>query len=69
MKNLSYKKTLTEKIQIKGVLSDDATMITVSDKEEEFEVALQDFLNRFAGEYVEITLSSKEEQDLSDELQ
>lgn len=69
MKNLSYKKTLTEKIQIKGVLSDDATMITVSDKEEEFEVALQDFLNRFVGEYVEITLSSKEEQDLSDELQ
>ena len=69
MKNLSYKKTLTEKIQIKGVLSDDAAMITVSDKEVEFEVALQDFLNRFAGEYVEITLSSKEEQDLSDELQ
>lgn len=34
-KNLTYKKTTTEKVTIKGVLSDDATTITyIEDKTE-----------------------------------
>lgn len=69
MKNLSYKKTLTEKIQIKGVLSEDGTKVTVSEKEEVFDITLQDFMSRFLGDYVEITLTNKQEEDLSDELQ
>ena len=69
MKNLSYKKTLTEKIQIKGVLSDDGTVVMVSDKDGDFEVVLQDFINRFAGEYVEFAFATKMDEDLTDELQ
>lgn len=68
MKNLKHTKTLVEKIQIKGVLSDDGKKILVTDKDEEFEVTLQDYIDTFRGEYLELTFSTKQEEDLSEEM-
>lgn len=67
MANISHKRTVTEKIVIKGQLSDDATTITVAEKDSEREVTIQDYLNKFAGEYFEMSLQTKLEDDLTDE--
>lgn len=68
MKNLKHVKTLVEKIQIKGVLSDDGKTITVTEKDDEFDVTLQDYIDKFRGEYLELTFSTKQEEDLSEEM-
>ena len=64
--NFSYKRTTEDKVVIKGVLSDDATMVVVTEKDEEKKVIIQDYLNKFAGDYIEITLKNKSEDDLLD---
>lgn len=67
MANFSYKQTLTEKVTIKGVLSEDGKLITVTEKDGEKEVVVQDYLDKFKGDYIEVTLQTKSENDLSDE--
>lgn len=67
MANLTYKKTVTEKVVIKGMLSDDGKIITVLDKDTEKNVTIQDYIDKFVGEYIEVTLQTKSEDDLSDE--
>lgn len=67
MANLTHKKTVTEKVVIKGILSDDGKTITVMEKDVEKDVTIQDYVNKFVGEYIEVTLQIKSEDDLSDE--
>lgn len=67
MANITHKRTVTEKVTIKGLLSDDGSTITVVEKDFEREVLVQDYLNKFAGEYCELTLQTKSEDDLTDE--
>lgn len=67
MANLTHKKTVTEKVVIKGILSDDGKTITVMEKDVEKDVTVQDYVNKFVGEYIEVTLQTKSEDDLSDE--
>lgn len=67
MANLTHKKTVTEKVVIKGILSDDGKTITVIEKDVEKDVTIQDYVNKFVGEYIEVTLQTKSEDDLSDE--
>lgn len=63
-KNLTYKKTTTEKVSIKGVLSDDAKSITFIEDKNEKTVAIQDYLDKFASMAVEFSIGSKDEEDL-----
>lgn len=65
--NFTYKKTLTEKVTIKGMLSDDGKTITVTEKNNEKEVTVQDYLDKFKGDYIEVTLQTKSEDDLSED--
>lgn len=65
-KSLSYKKTTTEKVTIKGVLSDDATEITIVEDKAEKTLKIQDYLNKFASMAVEFSIGCKDEEDLSD---
>ena len=67
MANLTHKKTVTEKVVIKGILSDDGKTITVMEKDVEKDVTIQYYVNKFVGEYIEVTLQTKSEDDLSDE--
>lgn len=66
-KNLTYKKTTTEKVTIKGVLSDDATNITYVEDKAEKTVTIQDYLNKFASMAVEFSIGCKSDEDLIDE--
>lgn len=67
MANFTYKKTLTEKVTIKGMLSDDGKVITVTEKDGDKEVTVQDYLDKFKGDYIEVTLQTKSEDDLSED--
>lgn len=66
-KNLTYKKTTTEKVTIKGVLSNDATTITYVEDKLEKTVTLQDYLDKFASMAVEFSIGCKSDEDLIDE--
>lgn len=66
MANFTYKKTTEEKVTIKGILSEDATTVTVTEKDGDKEVSVKDYLDKFADGYVEITIKNKSEDDLSD---
>ena len=65
--NFTYKRTLTDKVTIKGILSDDGTTINVTEKDGEKEVTVQDYVDKFKGNYIEITLQTKSENDLSED--
>jgi len=61
-KSITYKKTVTEKVTLKGILNEDATMIDCDGNE----VKIQDYLDKFASGYAEITIGNKNEEDLTD---
>lgn len=65
-KSLTYKKTTTEKVSIKGVLSADAKEITIVEDKEEKVLKIQDYLDKFASMAVEFTIGCKDEEDLSE---
>jgi len=70
-KPLTYKRTKTDKVTIKGVLSEDATVVTILVEDEnkqkiEKDVKIKDYLDNFIGESVEIIISNKTEEDLCD---
>lgn len=62
--NLVYKRSIEDKVVIKGELSEDLTTIHVTEKDFDRDVILNDYLKEFAGEYVELTLKTKSEEDL-----
>ena len=59
MANFTYKRTLTDEVTIKGMLSEDGKIVTVTEKDGEKEVTVQD--------YIEITLQTKSENDLTED--
>lgn len=65
-KCLSYKRSIEDKMVVKGTLLEDCTTIHVVEKDYEKDVLLKDCLNDFAGEYTEITIKTKSEEDLLD---
>ena len=66
MANFTYKRTTEDKGTIKGILSEDANTVTVSEKDGDKEVTIKDYLDKFADGYVEITIKNKSEDDLAD---
>lgn len=67
MANFAYKRTLTDKVTIKGMLSEDGKNVTVTEKDGEKEVTVQDYIDKFKGDYIEITLQTKSENDLAED--
>jgi hypothetical protein len=63
-KAISHKITTTDKLTLKGVLNDDATIITVIDEKNEIEKKLEDYLKLFAGKAVEIAIAEKSEEEV-----
>ncbi len=66
MSNFNYKRTVEDKVTIKGMLSEDASIVTVSEKDDDKEIPVKDYLDKFANGYVEITIKNKSEEDLID---
>lgn len=64
MANFCYKRTTEDKVVIKGELSSDGTKVIVTEKEDTKEILIKNYLDKFVGEYVEITVKTKSEDDL-----
>ena len=64
-KQLSYKKTTSETITVKGVLSDDATTITyLNEDKDEVTIPVQTLLDKFASLGVTISIKSQTDEEL-----
>ena len=68
--NYKYERTVTQKFAIKGELSSKGDIITYIDGDKnEQTINLLDCFKPFRGEYFELSVSTKDAQDLSDEFE
>lgn len=64
-KNLKFSRTTTDKIAVKGLLSDDGTIITyIDDNKDEQQIAIADCMAAFGGRTIDFSVSVKSEEDL-----
>ena len=62
---LSFKRNITDKLSVKGVLSEDGTFITYTDENDvEQDVKISDLLKAFINQPIEFGVSLKSEEDL-----
>ena len=62
---LQFKRTTTDKIQVKGILSEDGTTVTYEDDNKvEQEIKVSDLLNAFVNQPIDLSVSLKSEEDL-----
>lgn len=62
---LSFKRNITDKLSVKGVLSEDGTTITYTDENDmDQEVKLADLVNAFSNQPIELNISLKSDEDL-----
>lgn len=66
-KNFKHTKSIVEAVSIKGTLSNDCKTVTVEEKDDDRIVNIKDELENFAGDYVEITIKTKSDEDLDAE--
>lgn len=62
---LQFKRNVTDKLSVKGVLSEDGTFITYTDENDvEQDVRITDLLNAFKNQPIEFAVSLKSIDDL-----
>lgn len=62
---LSFKRSITDKLSVKGVLSEDCTYITYCDKNnQEQDILVADMLSAFKNQEIEFAVSLKNDEDL-----
>lgn len=62
---LSFKRNITDKLSVKGVLSEDGTYITYTDENDsEQDVKVVDLLKAFINQPIEFGVSLKSDEDL-----
>lgn len=65
---LSKTRTITDKISVKGMLSEDGTTITYKDENKvDQEITVADCLNIFKGKPIDFSVSIKSEDDIPSE--
>lgn len=64
--NLVFKRSIEDKIVIKGKLSEDCSIVHIKEKDCEKDIVLMDYIKKFSGIYTEITIKTKSEEDLLD---
>ena len=65
---LSKTRTITDKVSVKGMLSEDGTTITYTDENKiEQEITVADCLNIFKGKPIDFSVSIKSEDDIPSE--
>lgn len=65
-KTLTHKLTTTETLAIKGVLSGDSKIITYFDEGEEKAAVVDEYLQLFAGQTIDLKITTKLEKDLEE---
>lgn len=64
-KQLSYKKTTTEAITVKGVLDETASNITyINEDKEEVTISVQTLLDKFASVGVSLSIKAQTDEEL-----
>lgn len=62
---LQFKRNITDKLSVKGVLSEDGTFITYTDENDtEQDVKVSDLLKAFINQPIEFGVSLKSDEDL-----
>lgn len=62
---LQFKRNITDKLLVKGILSEDGTHITYTDENDvEQDVKIVDLLNAFKNQPIEFGVSLKTDEDL-----
>lgn len=61
---LSFKRTITDKVSVRGRLSDDGTFIIYEDDKNKQKVKIADLLNTFKGRDIDFSASLKTESAL-----
>ncbi len=62
---LSFKRNITDKLTVKGILSEDGTYITYTDENDsEQDVKVSDLLKAFINQPIEFGVSLKTDEDL-----
>lgn len=62
---LQFKRNITDKLSVKGVLSEDGTFITYTDENDvEQDIKISDLLNAFKNQSIEFGVSLKSDEDL-----
>lgn len=62
---LNFKRSITDKLSVKGVLSEDGTTITYTDENDiEQDVKVSDLLNVFKNQPIEFGVQLKSDEDL-----
>lgn len=64
---LKKTRTITDKVSVKGVLSEDGTVITYMNDKVEEEITVTECLKSFLGKPVDFSISVKSEDELPDE--
>jgi len=64
---LKKTRTITDKVSVKGVLSDDGTAITYMNDKVEEEITIAECLKSFLGKPVDFSISVKSEDELPEE--
>lgn len=62
---LNFKRSITDKLNVKGVLSEDGTIITYTDENDiEQDAKVSDLLNAFKNQPIEFNVQLKSDEDL-----
>ena len=65
---LKKTRTITDKVSVKGILSDDGSTITYTDEnKDEQEIAVEECLKTFVGCPIDFSVSVKSEKDLDED--
>lgn len=64
---LKKTRTITDKVSVKGVLSDDGTVITYMNDKAKEEITIAECLKAFLGKPVDFSISIKSEDELPEE--
>ena len=64
---LKKTRTITDKVSVKGVLSDDGTVITYMNDKVEEEITVTECIKAFLGKQIDFSISIKSEDELPDE--
>lgn len=61
----SFKRTMTDKVSVKGILSEDGTIITYEDENKiDQSIKISDLLNAFKNQLIDFSVTLKSEAEL-----
>ena len=67
MSNFSYERTITHQFSAKGELQADGDTVIVTDKDDIYKISVKEYLSKFIGKNISISVKLQAKNNLSDE--